>query len=130
MDNNIPRITASEINGNLSYYIVKKCLDCTIVNGEDALEVLEMQFPTLESAKAMSQGFLEITLKKHPNAEVKDGVLYLVNAEGDTHRYIQGVITGTPTMAWQSTDEAMANQEITSKFNDIMSDVEFDSPTE
>jgi hypothetical protein len=130
MDNNIPRITASEVDGNVSYYIVKKCIDCAIVRPDDAVEVLEMQFPTLESATAMSRGFIEITLKKHSGAEFKDGVLYLVNDEGDTHRYIQAIITGTPTIVWQSTDEAIANQEITNKFNDIMTGVEFDSPTE
>lgn len=130
MDNNIPRITAEEIDNHVAFYIVKKCIDCAIADPDNGTEVLEMQFPTLESAVALLKGFTEVSIAKHKNAEYKDGILYMTDNEGDTHRYIQAVITGKPTIVWQTTDEAIANQEIASKFNDIMSGVDLDGTTE
>ena len=131
MDDNIPRITEQDILDNhIAFHVVKKCLDCAITDAENATEVLEMQFPTMESAVALLKGFTEVGIAKHKNAKYENGILYITDNEGDTHRYIQAVITGKPTIVWQTTDEAVANQEIANKFNDIMSGVDLDSSTE
>jgi len=131
MENNIPRITEQDIIDNhTAFYVVKKCLDCAITDPDNGTEVMEMQFPTMESAVALLEGFTKVGVAKHKNAEYKDGILYMTDGEGNSHRYIQAVMTGIPKILWQTTDEAIANQEIASKFNDIMNGVELDGPTE
>jgi len=136
MDNNEQhRLTAEEVeSGNeQAYYIVKKCIDCQMSNPNYEVEALDMPFPTLESAKATIDGFIKLVLKQHTNGELIDGILHLTDDEGDTHRYVQGVIKGKPVILWQTLDDVQANketQEIQDKFNDIISGMEFDTTTE
>lgn len=136
MDNNEQhRLTAEEVESSneQAYYIVKKCIDCQMSNPNYEVEAFDMPFPTLESAKETIKGFIKIGLKQHTNGEVIDGILHLTDDEGDTHRYVQGVIKGKPVILWQTLDDVQANketQEIQDKFNDIISGMEFDTTTE
>lgn len=126
MDNHIPKIELDELGVEPSFYIAKKCLDCEVPIGKSGVHVLEdVQLPTLEAAIAILKGFTEVTIKKHPNAKYEDGVLYITDPEtGDSHRYIQAVITGNPVVVWQSTEA----DNISSKFNDIINGIDFDTP--
>ena len=135
MDNNEHRITSKEVqDGNeQAYYIVKKCLDCQISNPDYSVEAFDMPIPTLEAAKELIKGFTDIGMKQHPNARYEDGILYLTDDEGDTHRYIQGVIQAKPEILWQTLDNVASEQEaklIELQFNDIVSGIDFDTPTE
>jgi hypothetical protein len=124
MDNNIPKIELDELGVEPAFYIAKKCLDCEVATGESGVRVLEdVQLPTLESAVAMIRGFTEVTIKKHPNAKYEDGILYITDPEGDSHRYIQAVITGNPIVVWQSAEA----DNISSKFNDIINGIDLDN---
>ena len=135
MDNNEHRITPKEVeDGNeQAYYIVKKCIDCQISDSDYQVQALDMEIPTLEAAKELIKGFTEIGMKQHPNAKYEDGILYLTDDEGDTHRYVQGVIQGKPVIMWQTLDDVASEQEakqIELQFNDIISGIDFDTPTE
>ena len=134
-DNEQYRLTAEEVDksNQQAYYIVKKCIDCQMANPDYEVEPLDMPFPTLESAKETIIGFIKVGLKQHPNAKVIDGLLHLTDDEGDTHRYVQGVIKGKPEIVWQTLDDVQTNketQEIKDKFNNIISGLELDNSTE
>lgn len=128
MDENIPKIDISNISVESAFYIAKQCLDCLDSQGNpQKVHVVEdMQLPTLESAIAMIKGFTGIALKRNPTAKYEDGILYMTDDEGDSHRYIQAVITGNPSVVWNST----VAENTSAKFNDIISGIDLDTTTE
>jgi hypothetical protein len=128
MDNNKPEITNDDLkDAHPAYYLVRKCLDCSLANPEEGVQVNEMQFPTIESARAMLEGFRQVALKQYAGSYYQDNIMYVTDDEGDTHRYIEAIVVSAPTVAWRPGDD---EKQIDAQFNDIISGIDFDTPTE
>jgi hypothetical protein len=107
--------------------MARKCLDCAIANPDEGVQVNDMQFPSLESAKAMLEGLRNVALKQYAGSYYKDGIFYVTDNDGDSHRYVEAIVVSAPSIAWRPGDD---EKKIESQFNDIISAIDFDTPTE
>jgi hypothetical protein len=124
MDNNVPRITQDNLP-NDNYFIVRMCIHCQDIK-EDIVTPLPMPFPSARLAKAMLQGMIEDAIEEDPSIKIVDGVIHTTDEDGEKHQYVQGVIHITNKIVWRLGDD----EQIDSKFNDIIGSLNLDTPTE
>jgi hypothetical protein len=124
MDSNVPKITSSNLPDD-NYFIVRMCVHCQDIS-EDMATPFPMPFPSVRLAKAMMQGMIEDAMDEDPTVKNVDGVLHRTDEDGEKHQYVQAVIHITNKIVWRPGDD----EQIESKFNDIISSFGLDNPTE
>jgi len=124
MDNNVPKITQDNLP-NDSYFIVRMCVHCQDITDTIAVP-FHMPFPSVRIAKAMMLGMIEDAIDDDKSVNFTDGVVHMTDDEGEQHKYIQAIIHITNKIVWRPGDD----EQIDSKFNDIIGALDLDTPTE
>jgi hypothetical protein len=124
MDTNVPKITESNLPDD-NYFIVRMCVHCQDIKEEMATP-FPMPFPSVRLAKAMMQGMIEDAIEEDPSVKIIDGVVHRTDEDGEKHQYVQAVIHITNKIVWRPGDD----EQIDSKFNDIIGAFDLDTPTE
>lgn len=124
MDNNVPKITADNLP-NDNYFIVRMCVHCQDI-AEDTATPFPMPFPSLRLAKANMLGMIQDAIDDNTAEKFTDGVVYMTDEDGVKHEYVQAIIHITNKIVWRPGDD----EQIESKFNDIISVFNLDNPTE
>jgi hypothetical protein len=85
-----------------------------------------MPFPSVRLAKAMMQGMIEDAMDEDPLVKNIDGIIHRTDEDGEKHQYVQAVIHITNKIVWRPGDD----EQIDSKFKDIIGAFDLDTPTE
>jgi len=125
MSDNIPKLTEANLPDD-GYFIVRMCIHCQDMS-EDTATPFPMPFPSLRLAKANMLGMIEDAVEDtDQNACYENGIVTMVDDDGEEHRYIQAVIKITNKIVWRPGDD----EQLASQFNDIISAIDFDTSTE
>lgn len=123
MDNNVPKITADNLPDN-NYFIVRMCVHCQDI-AEDMAAPMPIPFPSLRLAKANLLGMIEDAMDDDKSITFVDGVVTRTE-DGEEHKYVQAIIYVSNKIVWRPGDD----EQIDSTFNDIISAINLDNPTE
>jgi hypothetical protein len=124
MDNNVPKITRDNLPDD-GYFIVRMCAHCSDITEENATP-FPFPFPSIRLAKANMLGMIEDAMEEDKNITFVDGVVTKQDDDGEEHRYIQAIIHVSNKIVWRPGDD----EQIDSTFNDIISAINLDNPTE